>query len=162
MWLATPTSGPDQNCVTYQLQIQPLSDEGEEPREEDYHTLEYSFNISNMKVREGGVGRERVRAGEAREGEEEVRTIILEAEGSNKGRGREGVRTIPYQESEWEGDRERGRKEHETIFILTTVSETALVIVGSLSLPPLPPSLPFSLPLTLSFSCLSSSPTPLS
>ena len=52
LWLATPTSGPDQNRLTYQLQIQPLTDEGEEPEEEDYHTLEHTFNISNMKVRE--------------------------------------------------------------------------------------------------------------
>ena len=54
MWLAMPTSGPDQNRLTYQLQIQPLVDEGEEPGEEDYHTLEHTFNISNMKVREKG------------------------------------------------------------------------------------------------------------
>ena len=42
--------------MTYQLQIQPLTDEVEEPREEDYHTLEHSFHISNMKVREGDGG----------------------------------------------------------------------------------------------------------
>ena len=59
LWLATPTSGPDQNRLTYQLQIQPLVDEGEDPEEEDYHILEHTFNISNMKVREE---RERVGA----------------------------------------------------------------------------------------------------
>ena len=63
MWLATPTSGPDQNHVMYQLQIQPLADEGEEPREEDYHMLEHSFNISNMKVREGDNNGERGKLG---------------------------------------------------------------------------------------------------
>ena len=64
LWLATPTSGPEQNCLTYQLQIQPLTDEGEEPREEEYHSLEHTFNISNMKVDVGrgrGRGRDRER-----------------------------------------------------------------------------------------------------
>ena len=62
LWLATPTLGVDQNRLTYQLQIQPLPDEEEEePGEEGYHTLEHTFDISNMKVREGGRGGERER-----------------------------------------------------------------------------------------------------
>ena len=61
LWLATPTLGDDQNRLMYQLQIQPLPDEGEEPGEEEYHTLEHMFDISNMKVREEGRGRGRGR-----------------------------------------------------------------------------------------------------
>ena len=68
LWLATPTVGDDQNHLTYQLQIQPLPDEGEEPGEEEYHTLEHTFDISNMKVREEGRGRGR---GKERERERE-------------------------------------------------------------------------------------------
>ena len=58
LWLVTPTLGDDQNRLMYQLQIQPLPDEAEEPGEEEYHTLEHTFDISNMKVK-GGEKRER-------------------------------------------------------------------------------------------------------
>ena len=51
LWSATPTSGDDQNSLTYQLQIQPLADEGAEPADEDYCGIEHTFDISNMKVR---------------------------------------------------------------------------------------------------------------
>ena len=67
LWLATPTLGDDQNRLTYQLQIQPLPDEVEEPGEEEYHILEHTFDISNMKVRGERRERERERGGGGRE-----------------------------------------------------------------------------------------------
>ena len=83
LWWATPTVGDDQNQLTYQLQIQPLPDEGEEPGEEEYHTLEHMFDISNMKVREGerereggGVGGEKEREREREGGKEEKELVV--------------------------------------------------------------------------------------
>ena len=54
--MATPTSEDGQNHVTYQveiepLEIEPLADEDEEPVGSNYHQLEHSFTVSNMKVR---------------------------------------------------------------------------------------------------------------